>query len=382
MRSLALAWAVLSTSSWLVGSERGPDLEAPLVVQTAHKKSLRLYAGSRFPVATRWSQPFAVNLAEYLNATSALRDVVDVVSPFCFYASGITPNASAPFYGLVLLPGCIERVRGLLDQGYRVEPGISGGPNATVQVLRHRFEDQRFIDACVSAAAFLNASGLNFDFELEASNLTDGKRYAKMLGVIRAGLRAGNPTAVVSVATGTGTMGHTNVINTSAADEFISMGTYFGIGSFRQGVVQGIADVGLERYSAGLCDSCALQVGNNSLPGIDFRFSVLEAHAVQHIGWWLLEYPPPGQELNASLHHAYWWKKMRAWRAAPIATQHARARASPASAVAAGHGASQAPGESTTHARASTVQLTQPPPPNPHWKNHTSRDERHELRGR
>ena len=32
------------------------------------------------------------------------------------------PNATAPFFGLEMAPGCVERVAGLHAQGYRVEP--------------------------------------------------------------------------------------------------------------------------------------------------------------------------------------------------------------------------------------------------------------------
>lgn len=130
-----------------------------------------------------------------------------------------------------------------------------------------------------------------------ANKTVDKLLYARWLTQVRTALREGTGPAkssssssssrgpggggvhgsrVVSVATGTG-VGHTDVLKTSAADEFISMGTYFDVAHFEPGIVQGIADVGVARYAAGLCDSCALIAHNNTAADIDYRFDVLDA---------------------------------------------------------------------------------------------------------
>ena len=280
-----------------------------------------LFAGSKFPVATRWKEPFALNLAQFLNASALLRDVVDTASPACFDIAGLNDTTtSTGMFGLQMQPGCVERARGLQDQGYRVEPVVScGAANCTIDVMRQRLGDTRFVQSCADAMAALNASGLVFDVELEASNASDGAAFAVFLTQVRGEMRKRRADARVVVATGTGRMGKTDVLASSAADIFVSMGTYFQLKSFDSGIKNDVANVGAGRYSCGLCDSCALQVHNNSVADIDARFERLAADAVQHVAWWLLEYSPPaaaGPALNASLHHEYWWSKIREWKRA------------------------------------------------------------------
>ena len=115
-----------------------------------------------------------------------------------------------------------------------------------------------------------------------------------------------------------GRMSKTDLLARSTADQLISMGTYYQLSAFDSGIKRDIAALnGTARFSCGLCDSCALQVRNNSLENIDERFAKLVANGVQHVSWWLLEYSPPaaaGPPLNASLHHEYWWHKIRQWK--------------------------------------------------------------------
>ena len=78
-----------------------------------------------------------------------------------------------------------------------------------LQVVRRRLAQPDFLDGCADAMARLNASGLNFDIELEASNATDGIMFAAMLSRMRRTLRTRTPGATVSAATGTGPSSHT-----------------------------------------------------------------------------------------------------------------------------------------------------------------------------
>eukprot|EP01047_Picozoa_sp_COSAG01_P005120 COSAG01_NODE_172_length_23108_cov_26.690496_18_plen_1009_part_00 len=287
----------------------------------SNKRTVRLWAGSRFPVATRWKDPFTVNLARYLNATARLRDVVDVVSPSCFDIPGLHDTSSPGLHGLQMHPGCVERVRGLHAQGFRVEPLIGAGKNCTIDCIRMRLRDKAWISACTDAVSVLNASGLVFDIELETSTESDGLSFASLLTAVREELRSRVPDAAVSVATGTGRMGKTDVLANSTADRLISMGTYWQISSFQSTIQRDIKRVGRERYACGLCDSCAAQTGNgnNSVATIDERFSQLAAENVEHLAWWLLEYSSPNHPLNASFNHEHWWTKIREWKAAGAA---------------------------------------------------------------
>ena len=165
-------------------------------------RTVRLWAGSRFPVATRSKDPFRVNLARYLNATARLRDVVDIVSPSCFDIAGLHDTSSPGLHGLQMQPGCVERVRGLHAQGFRVEPLIGAGKNCTIDCIRLRLRDKAWISACADAMSVLNASGLVFDIELETSTEADGLSFANLLTAVREVLRSRVPDAAVSVATG------------------------------------------------------------------------------------------------------------------------------------------------------------------------------------
>ena len=44
---------------------------------------------------------------------------------------------------------------------------IGGTSDTTMAVLRRLWADPRFTSSCVDAATYLNATGLNFDFEVE-----------------------------------------------------------------------------------------------------------------------------------------------------------------------------------------------------------------------
>jgi hypothetical protein len=289
------------------------DDDAGLAQPMRGSRTVRLWTGSRFPVQTRSKEPFARNLRRFLKATAQKRGVVDVVSPSCFTLL----NSTAASPGLQMQPGCEQRVRGLHAQGFRVEPMISGSGDSTIGAVRLRLRDPAFVRACADAMSALNASGLVFDLELERSNKTDGHMFAAMLTAVRAELRRRVPTAVVSVATGTGAMGKTDVLASSSADEFISMGTYWQLSSFQSGILRDVQAVGRGRYSCGLCDSCAAQVGdgNNSVDAIDQRFKILAATHVENLAWWLLEYDSPGSPLPTTFKHEYWWAKIREWKA-------------------------------------------------------------------
>ena len=99
---------------------------------------------------------------------------------------------------------------GACNEPLRVRP--------VLQVVRRRLAEPEFLDGCADAMARLNASGLNFDIELEASNATDGIMFAAMLSRMRRTLRTRTPGATVSAATGTGPSSHTQ--NPFAAQVF------------------------------------------------------------------------------------------------------------------------------------------------------------------
>jgi hypothetical protein len=279
-------------------------------------KTVRLWTGSRFPVATRSTDPFTLNLARYLNATEKLRDVVDVVSPSCFSIGGLNDTYSPGLSGLHMQPGCRQRVVGLHAQGFRVEPMISNGENSTIEVIRLRLREPTFVHACALAMYILNASGLVFDLELEKSDVADGLSFAEMLSAVRTKLRLHVADAVVSVATGTGAMSKTDVLVNSTVDQFISMGTYWALKYFQSGIQRDMGRVGRARYACGLCDSCAAELrgGNNTVASIDERFRSLATDEVLHLAWWLLEYDSPGSPLPASFQHKHWWQKIREWK--------------------------------------------------------------------
>eukprot|EP01048_Picozoa_sp_COSAG05_P025092 COSAG05_NODE_6216_length_997_cov_1.169265_1_plen_222_part_01 len=196
-------------------------------------RTVRLFTGSKFPVATRWKDSFAVNLQLFLNRTQELKDVVDVVTPSCFHICGVgdAPDPGGLF-GLQMQAGCVERVRGLHAQGFRIEPLVGSTRNTTIDDTRRLLDDERFISACADAMTMLNASGLNFDFELETSNATDGARFASMLTRMRKKLRTRVANATVSADTGTGRMSKTDVLGSSSVDTLISMGTYAALRYF------------------------------------------------------------------------------------------------------------------------------------------------------
>ena len=180
----------------------------------AVNKSVWLWTGDIFGYPTG-GPVNTTKLTHFLDATAALSDVVDTVSPTAFYLAD-PANATALNItgGLVLKQGSDAVIRGLQGLGkFRVEPLIGTIPKVeSLEQLRFYYQGAgraAFIEACVRAVKRWRLDGLNFDFETPgctaANNCTkagDGEMFASLLSEVRAAIRTVNPGARVSVDTG------------------------------------------------------------------------------------------------------------------------------------------------------------------------------------
>ena len=185
-----------------------------LATANAVNKSVWLWSGDLFGYP-KGGPVNATTLARFLDATDALSDVVDTVSPCAFYLADPTNDTMLNSTGgLVLKQGSGAVIRGLQSLGkFRVEPLIGTIPTVdTIAQLRYYYQGagrDAFVEACVRAVRQWGLDGLNFDFEPRdcnaATNCTtsgDGEAFSSLLSQVRAAIRVVNPDARVSVDTG------------------------------------------------------------------------------------------------------------------------------------------------------------------------------------
>ena len=165
----------------------------------------------------------------------------------------------------------------------------------------------------------LSLNGIQFDFESAFkpktgawANATDGLRYRAMLTRIKR--RLGHGTAV-SVYTGDAFLSQTNVLNESRADRLVSMTTYGGRRDFDIALPRDLQASGPQRFSLGMCPSCAVLAGNNSAADIRYRFGRAREMGVRHMTYWLLEWE--AEQRKPELLLPVWWAQIRAWHKEP-----------------------------------------------------------------
>jgi hypothetical protein len=315
--------ALSKTNAWQLKSDDESTVFAA--------KSVRLCTGN--PFSPHWAThvPGIFNqskLDEYLRATMVRKDVVDIVSPMIFHiADPANTTAQSLYGGLLLDANSPIIVKALQAHGFRVEPIVGcpgrspGNPlgGCRIEWFRHYFENARFEAACASVAQRLSLDGIQFDFESAFepktgawANATDGVRYRAMLTRIKQRLM---PSTMVSVYTGDAFLSQTNILNESCADRLVSMTTYGGRRDFDIALPRDLQASGPQRFSLGLCPSCAVLAGNSSAADIRYRFRRAREVGVQHLTYWLLEWEA-GQR-KPELLLPVWWAQIRAWHKEP-----------------------------------------------------------------
>ena len=216
--------------------------------------------------------PNQVEMCTVLAELEKLRDVVDVITVSTYYlADPVTGNMSQG--GLLRSEGTTEVVGALRQAGWKnVQvmvgdiPAQYGGTNGSIDVFRHYTASDAFAEACVEEVATQGYQGINLDFEpddcLKQPAVPCGPRDCAAMGGLLSKLKAllaqrGLPSVEVSVDTGQSGLAGTGCLNTSLADRFISMNSYYDREGFDISLPRDIAAVGVERYGLGVCPTCS-----------------------------------------------------------------------------------------------------------------------------
>ena len=231
---------------------------------------------------------------DFLELTAQVKDVVDVVS-IVAYAVGDQTNKTLlqETGGLVELTNVAPVIKGLQQQGFRVEPLIGDfyGQNKIARYRRYYWCEgiANFTRACAAAVQKLHLSGLNFDWEpsdceTDATPCTesDARAFGALLSAARTAIRAAVPDARLSVDTGQSVIASTSILHAAQVDLLATMNTYYDVASFDIALPRDLARDGAARFSLGVCPSCS----HSNASDVAHRMGAATSSGVRHLAYW------------------------------------------------------------------------------------------------
>ena len=287
------------------------------------KKTVRLWIGNPFG----WPKGGPANQVEFcmiLAELEKLRDVIDEITLTGFYVA--EPGLNTSTGGLLRSEGTLEVLRALRTAGWtKIHmmiggiPANYGGTNGSIAVYRYYTRSPAFVKAVVHEVKQQGFQGINLDFEpsdcLKHPTVPCGPNDCEAMGTMLSHIKAGlKPEIMVSVDTGQSGLASTGCLNTSSADRFISMNSYYDRESFDVSLPRDIAAVGVGRYGMGVCPTCSAPLCKapkcSNLTDVLERMDEATKSGVLHVDFWASAKQPDwafGPE---------WWAAIRKWKAA------------------------------------------------------------------